>query len=435
MDASNLKIKRLLILLGLVLSACTPSPSAVQTAIAKTQAVVTDTSTPTLIPTPTPTQWAWKVIKNVFTQEQQNDSDIWRVLPLANNLEVPDAFEMKVDMESVGANVIVLEGIKNRMEFACEEGTLGVFLRNDIVVGLAFDNNDNRPAMPIINGATICQITIRFDQYAKHIEIFQNDLLVFQLTPEEIGDFPGGVFPDGKIREVDLTSGPRSGNARSGSGHIISKVRLNELVFYAPAAVMSVLPEANNTPAYPNVTPTPFVLFQDDFSKDSGRWETYGPWKIQDGVFQIDISGPDLPHAAAFAAPAGGYNFSYEVNHMCESGGIFSAIYFRQTEMGAYFVRLFWDPPGIIFGKNDAGGKNDTNLQFKDFNLVTNNWYHLKATAIDNHFWIYINEQLVIDYIDYQTSLASGRIVLTVYGEEGEIRCRFDNVKVTEETK
>jgi len=434
MDASNLNIKRLLILMGLVLSACAPSPSAVQTAIANTQAVATETTTPTLIPTPTPTQWTWKVIKTIYAQELQNDSDIWQNLPLARNLEIPDSFQMKLDMESIGANFIVLEGAKNSLEIACGEGTLGIFLRNDIVAGLAYDSNDNRPGMPIIDGTTICQITVTFDQYAKHIEIFQNDLLIFQLTPEDVGDFPGGLFPDGKILEVDLSSGPRSGNARSGSGHIVSKVSLNELVFYAPAAVSSILPEANTT-TYPNMTLTPFSLFQDDFSKNSGKWETYGPWKIQDGAFQINISGSDLPHAAAFASPEGGYNFSFEVDHMCESRGIFSAIYFRQTGMGAYFVRLVWDPPGIIFGKNGAGGKDETNLQFKDFNLVTNNWYHLKATAIDNHFWIYINDQLVIDYIDYQTSPASGRIVLTVYGEEGEIRCRFDNVKVTEETK
>ena len=266
-DSNPYRVKALMVLLGLVLSACAPSTSVIQTAIAETQEAP-------LSPISTPTQWAWNAIKSIFTQEQQNDSEIWRVLPLASNLTFPDAFQMKLDMESVGANVIVLENSKNSMIIACEEGTLGVFLRNDTTVDPAFDNNDNRPGMPIIDGTTVCQITVIFDQYAKHIDIFKNDLRIFQLTPEEVGDFPGGLFPDGKIREVDLTSGPRSGNPRSGSGHIISSVKLNKLVFYAPAAVMSIPTAADVPVPSPTILPTAtsqpssFSLY-DDFSSGS----------------------------------------------------------------------------------------------------------------------------------------------------------------------
>jgi hypothetical protein len=243
MDVSNLnRARQLLILMGLVLSACAPSPSAIQTAIAETQAAVTKSPTP--LP-PTPTQWAWKVIQSIFNREQHNDSDIWREDTLAINLEIPGAFEMKVDMESAGSNFIILANVRNRLEMVCEGGTLGVFLRDD-TSQMVFDNNSRRPAMPINNGTTTCQITAKFDQYARHIEIYQNNMLIFTLTPEEVGNFPGGLFSDGKILKVYLTSGPRSGS--SVSGFTISSVKLNELTLYAQSPVISGSTDANTPP-------------------------------------------------------------------------------------------------------------------------------------------------------------------------------------------
>ena len=204
----------------------------------------------------------------------------------------------------------------------------------------------------------------------------------------------------------------------------------------------TITPVPTNTPIPPTVIPatvtlTPFVLFQDDFSKNSARWEIFGPWKVQDGMFQIDHNG----WAGVFVNPLGDIrqwnNFSYEVDHMCEKGGIFSSIHFRGTQAGSYFLRLHWSnvPTFVGFGKNDTDGKNDTGLRAQEYELVTNHWYHLKVTAIDNHIWNYIDNQLVVEYIDNQDPLLYGNVNLTVYTEEkqGRIQCAFDNVKLTEE--
>jgi hypothetical protein len=87
----------------------------------------------------------WVAVESIVTRdkspiEQQNVSDQWEGALLAENLKFAGNFEMKLDMKSVGENIIGLtytevtgeqwwKGTK-RMELACIDGKLRVILQN-----------------------------------------------------------------------------------------------------------------------------------------------------------------------------------------------------------------------------------------------------------------------------------------------------------------
>jgi hypothetical protein len=186
----------------------------------------------------------WVAVESIVTREespieQQNVSDQWEGVWLAGNLKFSSAFEMKLTMESIGENLINLtftegggepwwKGTK-RMEFSCIDGRLRVSLRDGTSESPAYEAELD---MPSSNSETSCQITVKFAQHAKNIQIFQDNKTILQLTPEEVGDFQGGLFPDGVILKVDLNSPPHAGN--SNSGVEFSSVKLVELVFSVP---------------------------------------------------------------------------------------------------------------------------------------------------------------------------------------------------------
>jgi hypothetical protein len=73
---------------------------------------------------------------------------------------------------------------------------------------------------------------VKFDKSAKNIQFSQNNKEILLLTPEKVGDFQGGLFPDGEILKVDLSLPPHAGN--SNSGVEFSSVKIFELVFSGP---------------------------------------------------------------------------------------------------------------------------------------------------------------------------------------------------------
>jgi hypothetical protein len=238
------------VVLTVLMSGCAPASTPIPptlTLVSTNTPIPTKTSIPptaippTDTPAPTPTEVPWNIFKSIATEEKpielQNISSNWQTLKLITNLKFSGAFEIKLNMESIGANGIILTYAQNggepwwkgtkRMEIYCEEGTLGVLLRDGTAEQMVYDNGDNRPLMPSSNGATICQITVRFDQYAKNIQIFQDNKIIFQVIPEQVGDFQGGLFPDGNILKVELSNSPKSGINSS-------SIKVVDFGFYIP---------------------------------------------------------------------------------------------------------------------------------------------------------------------------------------------------------
>jgi hypothetical protein len=236
------------VLLTILLSGCAPASTPVPPTLTS---IPTNTPIPTSIPPtsvpptdtplPTPTQVPWNLVTSIATKEKpietQNISDKWwQQSKLSGNLKFSSAFEMKLNMESIGSNRIDLTYTLNkgepwwkddkRIEIECAEGTLGVALRDGTSEEAAFSSAANY-YMPKKDGVTVCQITVRFDKYAKNIQIFQDNKIIFDVIPEQVGNFQGGLFPDGNILKVELTTSPKSGSK-------ISSVKLVELGFYVP---------------------------------------------------------------------------------------------------------------------------------------------------------------------------------------------------------
>jgi hypothetical protein len=189
-------------------------------------------------------QQPWVVVESIVTKEenpiaQQNVSDQWEGALLAENLKFAGPFEMKLMMESIGENLINLTSTEGagedwwkgtkRMEISCTDGNLGVYLRDGSSEAYIYQEKLDMPGSDV---ETSCQITVKFDQYARNIQFFQDDKAILQFTSAEVGDFQEGLFPDGKILKVDLSSPPHAGNSTSGAK--FSSVKLVELVFSVP---------------------------------------------------------------------------------------------------------------------------------------------------------------------------------------------------------
>jgi hypothetical protein len=242
-------------ILTVLLSGCAPATTSIpptlisQSTNTLTPTVITPTAIPpTNTPLPTPTEVPWILSKSIVTEEKpieiKNTAEKdWQQIKIAGKMNFSGAFEIKLNMESKGSNGIILTQTLNkggpwwkdnkRMDIMCYERTLGIVLRDGSSEQQVYDNAEFRPLMPYINGATICQITIRFDQYGKNIQIFHDNEVIAQIIPEKYGNFPGGLFPDGTIQQIELASGPRSINIIS-SGSDISNGKLIELGFYVP---------------------------------------------------------------------------------------------------------------------------------------------------------------------------------------------------------
>jgi hypothetical protein len=107
---------------------------------------------------------------------------------------------------------------------------------------------------------------------------------------------------------------------------------------------------------------------------------------------------------------------------------------FRYTDTFHYYWFLV-RTDGIELGKKDCDTCTDSFVgqQFlvtKDLPLLkTNKWQHWKIEAIDNHIKVWVNNKLVIDYIDKTMSpkLASGNIAM--YSEDAHVQ--YDNMVLT----
>ena len=175
----------------------------------------------------------WKVFMSMASPakpiEEQNSTENWVGTTLAHGIRFTDGLQIKLNLESLnGSNGIVFQGTgegvpwwsgQKRIEFFYADGNLQILLRDGTQEAVIYDSN---LPLKIINGATTGEITITLDQFGKSIQISQDNTDIFQLTFASVGDFPNGLFPNGQILTITLTTGPKATG------------RLTELVFAAP---------------------------------------------------------------------------------------------------------------------------------------------------------------------------------------------------------
>lgn len=243
------------------------------------------------------------------------------------------------------------------------------------------------------------------------------------------------------------------GKIMLGSGALAAVILLGFLLIQLPGNITILAPNQENTPVATLEAQTPTteteetiptttqsiasnILFNEDFAttKMMGKYnvDVVGPWTIENGNYLIDLSGPDLPHAATFIYPPSRdsrewIDYSVEADLMCEKNDVefFVGVGLRQGDKGAYGFDLHWNANYVGLSESEPFHY----LKSTDFELAFVKWYHIKLKAIGNHLWGYVDDQLVIDFIDEEQTHQYGGIFLAVYGG-GTIRCSFDNVKV-----
>ena len=188
---------------------------------------------PALLPYLPVEQLPWKVFMSLVSPvrpiEEQNNSDAWVGTTMAHGVWFTDGLQIKLNIEVVKGSIgIVLQGTgegnpwwngQKRIEIFYADGSLQMLVRDGTQEKQIYDGTI---PLKMVNGVTTGEVTITFDQFGKNMHIAQDNQGIFQLAFGNVGNFPNGLFPQGEILGVTLSTGPQT------SG------RLTELAFAAP---------------------------------------------------------------------------------------------------------------------------------------------------------------------------------------------------------
>ena len=168
------------------------------------------------------------------------------------------------------------------------------------------------------------------------------------------------------------------------------------------------------------------IVFQDDFNDgDDTGWtrDRLGDWSVQNGEYVLSFSGYDIS-SASWAGSGSWTDYAVEFsvkNIACVDDGLV----FRQyrlnlrhgTNYGAPGVRL-WGPGEVL-------------LVDKYYSLARNIWYRIRVESIGQRTKVFIDGNLVIDYVETNTPVSSGKIALHGWsGACGSLVAHYDNVVV-----
>jgi|GEM_PF-3092094 len=238
----------LFVILMIFIVACKPT-NAVPTVFGSTQ-------TPLPVVSATTETDQWRILESLATAahpiHKENPTNEWSQNVLAENLLFSSGLQIRISLaSSTGANGILFtatrpgdtlsgqpfwEGHK-RLELFYENGMINVLLRDGSMEEPVYSNqfqlegNHN-------------ELLLVLDQHARNIEIRQVDRVLFAISPAEVGDFTGGLFPEGRILTVELSSAPQS------------KCDVTELTFLIPHSDFVKLPPTGT----PNVQLPDFVI-------------------------------------------------------------------------------------------------------------------------------------------------------------------------------
>jgi len=171
------------------------------------------------------------------------------------------------------------------------------------------------------------------------------------------------------------------------------------------------------------------VLFSDDFSGDSLRWEAdrEGVWKLTHGMLRADL--PDARQERSFVYAGSEHWKDYAVDlDVCQMRGVDKGVVVRVKDKQGIAVDL------------RGPGYNDILLHRTQWpiaraTVVNGNavWHHLRVEAHGSGFRVFVDGRKVLAKVDKHRELRRGRIALPAYtGGVGECTVYYDNVVVTE---
>lgn len=171
------------------------------------------------------------------------------------------------------------------------------------------------------------------------------------------------------------------------------------------------------------------VLFSDDFSGDSLRWEADrdGVWSLHHGMLRASL--PDAKQERSFVY-AGSENWGdYAVDlDVCQMRGVDKGVAVRVRGKEGIAVDL--RGPGY----NDIV-LHRTQWPIARATVVNGNavWQHIRIEARGSGYRVFVNGRKVLAKVDRRRGLLTGRIALPAYtGGVGECTVYYDNVVVTE---
>lgn len=212
---------------ALILVGCAPPPVSISTSI---------TPSPTLMETPsanvaplveTPTAKAaplmeeWKPIEILAAEDnpilQDNSTNDWIGTILTEDVRFSSGLQIKFNLETKGTTGIILTATPpgdpwwnghKRLEIMMDDTSLVVLLRDGTQEQQAYER---RVFLGLSNSAgNIREIVVAFDPQVKNIQIQHGNQIIMRISTPTVGDFPDGLFPNGRILEVEFSNSPNS---------------------------------------------------------------------------------------------------------------------------------------------------------------------------------------------------------------------------------
>jgi hypothetical protein len=176
------------------------------------------------------------------------------------------------------------------------------------------------------------------------------------------------------------------------------------------------------------------VLFYDDFSNgNADNWVVNGPgsWYVQNYEYIVDMGTGSSKQSISLAGDINWTDYIFEVD-LRGDAGTDKLIAIRYSNNGDFYwlnLRGPWGS-GVLFGKA-IGNNTGPVLASGSYDIENGVWYHVKVIVQGNRIRAFIDQNLVIDYIDNNSALMQGRIGLMGYtGAYGSCAIHYDNVIV-----
>ena len=173
-----------------------------------------------------------------------------------------------------------------------------------------------------------------------------------------------------------------------------------------------------------------YVIFQDDFEEgEAGDWAISifpdaplgSGWAVEldDGNHVMSQRGHVWAEAGDFTWT--NYTFEFKVKFKLLTSG--AHINFRMSE-SRYFLGIY---PNLLTLEKEHPVQSNVLLKETGAFSNLNEWYSIKIVCVGNRIWVYVDDELKLDYVDDENPLLSGRIGFSV--TEHEIH--FDDIRVS----